>query len=924
MQAALLPPLLLSPRPPGEIVQTGASTWIDLEQEGSESDGDDIDIAKWWAECEAELRPHRRKTGKPPTRQKQLSQSARGGSLPPLPLDVGQPPRSARSAASPPFALSTLPRSALSARPLRGIGGPDLSDDISKAEWVDSLMLSEDQAVNCRGSLGFYFAERERLGEELGRRRRQYDSDVGLKNRQAAVERRRLLRGVTPKASPTNGKPCQDKAEADDCNSKIASRQFRKQRWKDISARSGGTTDGGVAKQRLRSTVMMCVQQRQHRARRVMKVWKKRAAKFADIPAEELDVMQQAFLLYAGDQGLNDDGCSCALMELGLSGFTTQEKQAVYGFCSHLMSRFHREHVAACIHSAIRSDRSLSNPGASARASALPLVPTKPESAASATAADIEYHIIDVEDEDGLDDGALTHNAENLDTTEQLPMSLQNFCTVVVPSVRKLLHKERQDVHFTEFMKTVEGIAVSIKRSDFLKLTERLHVDPALAREALEVMRASTKNPSADRNAKLRGEFGGRLRVGASARKKTLMEQEDEHAMLDFEPVHDILMEKQEQTERNRRRREQEIRNATYMPADMFTKHRRELVRFNNVFEMYDADKSKFLNRGELFRVLKHVGLQPYSLKMEVFIDDALKSAGGSSYANFNLLDVISLIEKARGYQKFGRAAAVKKVFMKHCTGSPAQVPTQDMEVLLSEVGIRAKDRDSQVLIKQLVEELQTDKDGELRRPQFEDFCQHAAERIASFATEQSIQRAMSLGLDKDSFADYQLEFDRLDAADGNVTGLLSIEEIEAALQMLVIKPPSAQELREFYKEIDRQVTAKIDFGEFLQLIHLTNVLNGNRLFALRLTRVPAVALQACLCFFGFTEKASQDVPPDELPELVGFYLGLDSRKDLRDLPEPVVNARQLVSFAKKRACNMEANAAASAVAAAVGGPKGW
>lgn len=809
-------------------------------------------------------------------------------------------------------------------RPLGNRGAPDLGDDISKAEWVDSLFLSEDQAVNCRGSLGFYFAERERLGEELGRRRRQYDSDVGRKNRQAAVERRRLLRGMTPKASPIDGDPHQDKVEDDGENEQISARQLRKQRWKDISAKSG-TADGGVAKQRLRNTVMMCVRQRQHRARRVMKVWKKREAKFAEIPEDMLEVMRKAFQLYTGNQGLDGDGCGCALMELGLSGFTTQERQAVHGFCSHLMSRFHREHEAACIHSAIRDDQCVYKPAAPARPSAVPLAHTGPESGT----AD-KHHIISVEDmctfaaleAEECDDEALEHDAGSLSTSEQRPVSLQNFCAVVVPSVRKLLHKERQDVHFREFMKMVEGIAVSIKRSDFLKLTERLNVEPALAREALEVMRASSKNPSAARNAKFRGEFAGRLGASTSISRRTLTEQEDEHAMLDFEPVHDILMEKQEQTERERHQREQEIRNATSMPDDMFLRSRLELVRFHSVFEMYDADKSTFLNRGELFRVLKHIGLHPYSMKMEIFIDDALKSAGGSSYANFNLLDTVLLVEQARDYQKAGRAPAVKKVFAKHCKSSAGQVPMQEMEVLLSEVGIRAKDRDSQALIKQLVEEFQTDRDGELRHQQFEDFCQHAAERIASFATEQSISRAMLLGLGRESLADYQLEFDRLDAADGNVTGLLSIDEVEAALLMLMIKPPSAQELREFYKEIDRQPTAKIEFGEFLQLIHLTNVLNGNREFSLRLTQVPAVALQSCLRFFGFTEKASSDVPLNELPELVGFYLGLDSRKNLRDLVEPVINARQLVSFAKKRACNMEANAAAGAVAASVGG--GW
>merc|ERR1712194_1000803 len=170
-------------------------------------------------------------------------------------------------------------------------------------------------------------------------------------------------------------------------------------------------------------------------------------------------------------------------------------------------------------------------------------------------------------------------------------MTIEDFCTEVVPAVRMELHDERTDEHFHAFMVSLaDGQSVSIAPHQFKELAVSLDLDPDVVHIA---MTALPKAPS-----------DGTKKVTGKHRRENAVHSH-EPVELDFDAVHNMLMHLEEQTERVKRKRERKILATTKISEIVFWTYRHELLLLFDTFNKFDADHSGFLSHEETKQLLK-------------------------------------------------------------------------------------------------------------------------------------------------------------------------------------------------------------------------------------------------------------------------------------------------------------------------------
>merc|ERR1712218_285247 len=134
---------------------------------------------------------------------------------------------------------------------------------------------------------------------------------------------------------------------------------------------------------------------------------------------------------------------------------------------------------------------------------------------------------------------------------------------------------------------------------------------------------------------------------------------------LDFERVHEMMMQLEEQTYRIWRARERTIKNDTNLSDEVFWQYRNELLRLYDTFKLYDADHSGFLSHEETKQLLKHIGLQPYAPQMITIVESFLCDADIDGNQEINFDEFLKLMCIIRAHQQSLREKALLHEFDK-------------------------------------------------------------------------------------------------------------------------------------------------------------------------------------------------------------------------------------------------------------------
>jgi len=369
--------------------------------------------------------------------------------------------------------------------------------------------------------------------------------------------------------------------------------------------------------------------------------------------------------------------------------------------------------------------------------------------------------------------------------------------------------------------------------------------------------------------------------------------------VFDFDAVHGILSFVEEHTDRRRRATERSIRDKTGMSDRMFWQYRGELIKLYDTFNLYDVDHSGFLSHDEVKMLLKRIGLQPYNENMSKVVDRVLRSCDADGSGELNFEEFISLMDGVRVYQRSSRQQKLRKEFCNFDVDRSGQLEPKELVACLHAAGL-LNAKDQQTVALRMAEEFDGDSTGGISFEELEDLTQHIVERVFTEANDRNLAAARALGFDTTKTAEYQYAFDQLDH---DSSGSLSVEEIATALRGLMIRPPSVEELQGTFKTIDANSDGNVVFAEFCQLMKIVGQGKGmfSREAPFTLKDVPADKLRDILRIFPIADSYINNLEPSELLENVSNFTGLELNQNLRELPTPIRNARQLLERVRRK-----------------------
>eukprot|EP00929_Paragymnodinium_shiwhaense_P080182 TRINITY_DN41802_c0_g2_i2.p1 TRINITY_DN41802_c0_g2~~TRINITY_DN41802_c0_g2_i2.p1 ORF type:complete len:1124 (-),score=281.65 TRINITY_DN41802_c0_g2_i2:273-3644(-) len=482
----------------------------------------------------------------------------------------------------------------------------------------------------------------------------------------------------------------------------------------------------------------------------------------------------------------------------------------------------------------------------------------------------------------------------------EIDITLEDFAVEVVPAIRQQLDSSRMDAHMLDYMQNIDkkgeqnaGIP-SIGPPGLMRLVSHLGIGPAIITETM------------------RESFPEMLRAWES--KHAADDPDHNGQMLDFDVVHDILLQAEERVSRMQRAKERSIKERWRISDKMFWKWRSELIHLSDMFHLFDADESGILSRDELRVLLKQLGLNPYRKQEAALIDGLLKdtSKAGLDGANeeVNFIEFLSMMESLRAHQLAARQKQLSQTFKKRARHN--RIDLKETLSLLKEIGPdgtekedKAKDDmddSTRLILKNLINDYDTAIPGELVFVEVEELVQLALERLQCLDMERIQLEASRLHISQHQLHEYQCVFDQLDA-DGS--GGLSVEEITEGLEMLMGRPPTQLEIVAIYRDTGNDMAEELNVLEFLQLFKQAQ---KSGLFGeedtFMLIQLPEQKLREVLRAFKLASRYVDDLDHQMLVSLAADYLGISPTEDLKQMlgAETINQMRAFTDFVRQKA----------------------
>jgi len=410
---------------------------------------------------------------------------------------------------------------------------------------------------------------------------------------------------------------------------------------------------------------------------------------------------------------------------------------------------------------------------------------------------------------------------------------------------------------------------------------------------------------------------------------------------LDLEMVHIRLLQLEERAAREAAAREWAIAKLAKVGDRLFREYRHELLWIYDMFNSHDEEHAGFLGEFEVRRLMKYMGLEPYSRHFAPEISRLIREVDENNDDEIELSEFLCLLGHVRRLMMKVRKSRINKSFMKFdldpngCLGYDQIVAALAQDGLLrtrGEYAIAHKLLDEEFDLSSVLR-LAARSDGESpnlsprnaprrRGPKallhedpgsvdvngFSVIYQRVWERLAAIKGERVLQAAKALNFSPLELSDIQGAFDYFDSDDD---GMLVGSEIIEALEPLLPRLPDEQQLRnalpsmEREAEDDDEAVAVIDIFEFMKLLRtLTNgssLVHVNPPFSLA-NDVSFEKQQELLQVWPISESYIQSLDASELIEMLSNFLGVKAEQNLRDLSYPVSSFRKLREFALRQA----------------------
>lgn len=868
------PDTALTPVPPDSPHQRIRAVWSDATSFGT-SDG--FNLAKWRAECQAEINQAAS------ARRRWVKPTAKPGRLSPLPTEFS----------------ATFVQGACSGETViqRGnsayVAANKKGNDKEKAIWMRQMQT--EVSKESRRMAAEWRKEKEKNAKhadgdsedevvEDNSSDKEWTDDPARRQRaqQVIARIRKKGAGASKFFNAVDGE--------------LAAYRAKRLIAGPVSIDGGANSDDEEAKSnkklrhRIKHTVTVHLQQRRRHVRKVMKQRAMRKARVMELPDACRQIVRDAFNMYCntderdGRIGIFPSGLWKALAFVGMRGPSHRERILVDQVCRWTTVALAKEYNR------------------------------------------FEKRLCDMnmkEDHDELEMNLAGHGGGHLSIPppiEQLELDrtidFEEFCAEVVNNVRQELSNARQEIHFSEFQNVLrDSESVFLDLEQFRRLALRLGIDDSLVDLAGNDLMAPFNSKA------------------ISSTKQPSPETEDGTA-LDFYSVHKLLMDLVENTHHLLHKRELEIQAKTCLSDDLFWQYEGGLFRLYEHFQMHDLDRCEYLGFSDVKDLLHHLGFQPHRPRESEVLERLLRECDVDGSETFTFDEFLTLIAKVRAHQKAVREARLRREFGRYAkieqgshatlagseeetfangsvaaalqqtaqsgTGQERSIDVENLHGLLTAVGLAGRTTTERELVDFTIH---TYCENQIVFASFEELCQLIYESLSRDEVAEQYADAQALGISMHRLNRYQAAFDSVRTKDHPCINILDVPKVLERL--LSSRLPERTHVDELLEALSPKKGSKA--VSFLTFLHLMVALSSGQLSLAKgppftLKSVADKKLREILQLFPLTPEYIHDLDAADLPDLVGGFISVRATADLRELPNPVNNIRQLVAYSKKKA----------------------
>eukprot|EP00933_Yihiella_yeosuensis_P055938 TRINITY_DN5491_c0_g1_i2.p1 TRINITY_DN5491_c0_g1~~TRINITY_DN5491_c0_g1_i2.p1 ORF type:complete len:508 (-),score=98.63 TRINITY_DN5491_c0_g1_i2:454-1812(-) len=393
-------------------------------------------------------------------------------------------------------------------------------------------------------------------------------------------------------------------------------------------------------------------------------------------------------------------------------------------------------------------------------------------------------------------------------------------------------------------------------------------------------------------------------------------------AWMDFLQYHYLTSTLEELTTRNRHASERTLQRELGLDEDDFWRFRNDLVFVHQLISEFDEDEDGLLSRAEVKLLLKRIGLEPFRRNNEQIIDKELNrlirqkqdsehgrvrallrnpSDEDESALNFHLCEILDLIVILRGLQIQSRHPVLQTLFYKTTKGDH-QLNIQKVPDILAAESLNVRhdlvNSDQQEVLQHALDEMDTTVFGDIIFPELENLYQKVAEKLRQASAELNARNLPSLLLSTDEMATNQKLYDMMDETMSNQISLTDVKQAISVHFRCVI---SAEETKNYLSLISHPPENPVSLFDFNRL--MARMEDVQRQTPLTLSMMGKKTLLRSAKFFGLSQEYMEQASLTELADVLASFLDMkDAKQDLRTLPEPVYNGRQLVMRSKTKA----------------------
>mmetsp|Transcript_26996 Transcript_26996/g.89592 ORF Transcript_26996/g.89592 Transcript_26996/m.89592 type:complete len:962 (-) Transcript_26996:44-2929(-) len=778
-------------------------------------------------------------------------------------------------------------------------------------------MVDANAAISCRSGLAEKMQELEQQRAERARRQRECVNEQSRMNRQQVVLRKQREHGRIHRQTGKVGRginrlnSVDDDDQVDDSNLEVArarrlmqvfariqqgqvsvegdshgnSNPAARKGSQVVKKRGSGKIQGEEKeslKSKLRNWVWEGVKERKRKRHQKIKKHLKCEREFQALPILERQCLVEAFNACADkDELISKSGTLKCLVELGLRGSNADEREVVKMVVGDLMRGLARE---ATMH---RGQHWGSSSGGEE---------SEDEDEDEDQPEDDGFGVANADTGDGgtfcpLE--VLEEEEQDAPRETKLRLCCRDFCATVVPAARGELFDARLDIHSHHFLSALRKEQnVAISQTQLEELAKSLALDTDLIARSISLWSGSNPtipNPKAAAPLLRRNSFilsmHGIVKGDRQGQPPPEIDQ-----MLEIDAVHNVLMWAEEHTQRRRCKRERDIQQETGLSRSMFWKWRSELVKLHDIFHAYDEDQSGSLSHEEALMLLMRIGMQPYSQHMSSIVEKFLEDRDTKDTGEVDFIGLITIMDDIRRYQTQLRARVLMKEFRRFDVDCSGELNHKETIALFHAASI-APTRVEQDAALGLLEQFDGDQNGELNFSEMQVLTQHVIEKIHSDATQKGFDVGKSLGFDTTRIAMYMQMFDKFEEG-----GKLRVETATKAIHTFMDRPPGAEEIATVFKDIDSEKRQKLGFLDVLLLMKRLG--EGRHMsvkeYPFTLKGLSEQKLREVLQLYPIAASYIRNLQPHELLENVCNYTGWRADQNLRDLPDPIRNPRQL------------------------------